>query len=100
MSTNETIILAVEQHNHDITIRIDKNGLAQSQFTGRPVIELQLLGVSDPDSALDELAVDLSLDYEIKEEPGETSVLMCVNYSPDDFEVKCSSVRERESVER
>jgi hypothetical protein len=97
MSTNETIILAFEQHNRDITIRIDKNGLAQSSFVGLPVVELQLLGVSDPDRVMDELAVDLSLDYEINEKPGEPNVLMCINYSPDDFEVKCSSVREIES---
>ena len=97
MSTNETIILAVEQHNHDITIRIDKNGLAQSQFVGSPVVELQLMGVNDPEGVMDELAVDLSLDYEIKEKPGETTVLMCVNYFLEDVEVKCSSVREMES---
>jgi hypothetical protein len=59
MSANETIILAVGQHNHDIIVRIDQNGLAQSQFAGSPVVELQLLGVSDPDSVMDELAVDL-----------------------------------------
>ncbi|MEW6404725.1 MAG: hypothetical protein AB1649_23255 [Chloroflexota bacterium] len=97
MSRNETIILAFARHGNDITIRIDKNGLAQRQFEGLPVTELTLTECKEPESLLDQLTVDHSIDYEITEKSGETTVLFCINYSTDEFEVTCRSTSKTET---
>ncbi len=96
VNRNEAVVLGIVLDGSDLTIRIDRNGLAQSQFEGMPVINLVLHGCSDTVPAFDKLSVsmDKPLDYEIIECADGTTVLFWIDYRPDEIEIKCARVAE------
>ena len=90
---NESIILAVTRINNDITLRIDKNGFADNQFAGFPVIELKLVGCQDAAQLFDELvhSVNQALYYEIVKQDDGFTIRLWVNY---EIEVACKQIDE------
>jgi hypothetical protein len=96
VNRNEAVVLGIVLDGSDLTIRIDRNGLAQSQFEGIPVINLVLHGCSDVVPAFDKLSesIDKPLDYEIIERADGTTVLFWIDYHPDEIEIKCARVAE------
>jgi hypothetical protein len=93
---NEPIILAVARNGSDITLRIDNNGWAFSEFAGTPVVELKLMGCRDAAWVWDEVAnsVDQSLYYEILKEADAFTVRLWINYHVDEIEVTCAQIDE------
>lgn len=113
-NNNELIILAITRNDNDIIVRIDKNGLAHSQFEGLPVTELKLMGcqgaarlfdgesdyVNEPlDLVLDELtsSIDKPLNYEIQKEADAFIIFLQVNYSPNELRLNCTKISETPS---
>src|SRR5574342_1045117 len=93
---NESIVLTITRNENDMTIRIDKNGLAYSQFEGLPIVELKMKGCREATRVSDNLLnpIGQPLEYNVLKGEDEFTVLLRVNYAPDELEVKCNQVHE------
>jgi hypothetical protein len=96
MINNELITLAITRSDNDLILRIDKNGLSQSQFQGFPVAELKLMACSNVERMFNALSesVDNPIEYEISNNNDKVIVSFWVNYSPDELQVDCAQVNE------
>jgi hypothetical protein len=95
-NNNELFLMAITRSDNAITLRIDRNGWAQSQLEGAPVVELKLLACSNVAKVFDKLnnSAGKPVYYEVVKDNDKVMVSFWINYPLDELQVDCAQVNE------